>query len=243
MLFRKLKSLKAARNVSGLDVIDYANSLWLQYRFGIRPLVASVNGVVKALSSKREKHRQTHRGSYSLKSDSFVPGHYSAPSVTPVNFDYTLAYKDEVIIRTGLLIEEEVGFAQELGVDASGLLALPWELVPFSFVADWFANTNTFLSSLVPYLTTSPLSTWTTTTRRLSTIFNVVATGITPAFTVTRDAVETRSAVFVEKTRDPSLGIPTIVRKPQALDKVFNDLRVIDAFALLQKQFVQIFMR
>lgn len=238
-LFRKIRSGKrGAKDVNVNDVVDYANSLWLQYRYGIRPLVKSVQGVVKALETYRNVRRRTHRGSYSLKSTNSTSG--SVPG-TIISFNYQISDSDEVSIRTGLVIDEIISLGQELGVDGAGMLQLPWELVPFSFVADWFANTNHFLGAIVPYLTKNPLSSWITTRRLSSRVFNVTGSSIVPTWTMTRAVTETRSGVFLEKTRIPSLQGPSITYKPQAIQKVYNDLRIIDAFALLHKQFLSTF--
>lgn len=237
---RKIKAGKSgAKSVTSGDVIDYASSLWLQYRYGIRPLVKSVQGVVKALESIHFKRRQTYRGSYPLiKTESLVSGSCSG---NPISFTYNMFHTDELSVRTGLVIEESVSLSQELGVDASGMLSLPWELVPFSFVADWFANVNDYFGALVPYLTKSPLSSWTTYVRRSSTVFTVTGTTAISGWTLERAAVETRTAVFEEKIRNVGLQGPSVAFKPRAISRVYNDLRIIDAFSLLQKQFLQVF--
>lgn len=241
-LLRKIQAGKRGmRNVNSQDAIAYVNGLWLQYRYGIRPLVSSVNGVVKALLKTYARKRHTYRGSNRLKSSSIVTGTCSVGTVVP--FQYAFTYTDEVSIRTGLLMEDEITFAQDLGIDASGILALPWELVPFSFVADWFANVGSFLGSIAPFLTKSPLSHWTTTTRIRSSVFTV--TGYTtpnPAvMTVLRGPTENRSAVFEEKTRSPALVVPSLTWKPRPIESISNDLRIVDSFALVHQQLLKVF--
>jgi len=238
---RKINAGKRGiKNLSSQDAIAYANGLWLQYRYGIRPLVSSVQGVIKALNKIRSKKRHTYRGSYRLKSAQSTTGSYiTAGSL--VNFNYAFTYSDEVLIRTGLLVEDDITLSQELGVDASGLLALPWELVPFSFVADWFANVGDYFNSIVPALTLSPLSTWTSTVRRRSTIFTVTSTSAVAGWTVQRDVNENRSAVFEEKTRYPTLSLPSITFKPRPIESITSDLRIVDAWALLHQQFMKVF--
>jgi hypothetical protein len=240
-LIRKINS--GRRGVKGIkvsDVVDYTSSMWLQYRYGIRPLVSSVQGVVKALDSLHSRKRHTIRSSYpDLRTASTVSVNDSVGS--PINFIGQEQYTDELLIRTGLVIEEDLSLSQSLGVDASGMLALPWELVPFSFVADWFSNVNDYLGALVPYLTKSPLSSWVTTHRRTTRTFNVLSSGAVAGWTLTRSVQESRSAIFEEKTRTVGLKTPSVEFKPQAISRVANDLRVVDAFSLLQKQFMRVF--
>ncbi len=241
-LLRKIKAGKRGiKDLSSQDAIAYANGLWLQYRYGIRPLVSTVNGVVKALLKTYARKMHTYRGSHRLKSSSITTGTCSVGTVVP--FQYAFSRTDEVSIRTGLLMEDEVTFAQDIGVDASGILSLPWELVPFSFVADWFANVGSFLSSIAPFLTKSPLSHWTTVTRIRSSAFTV--TGYTtpnPAtMTVLRGPTENRSAVFEEKTRSPALVVPSLTFKPRPIESISNDLRIVDSFALVHQQLLRVF--
>ena len=232
---------RGIKSLSHQDAIAYANGLWLQYRYGIRPLVSSVNGVVKALLKSYKPRRQTYRGSFRLKSVSQVTSTLYAGTVVP--FDYGIDYSDEVSIRTGLLLEDHVTFTQSLGVDTSGLLALPWELVPFSFVADWFVNVGTFLGSVAPFLTKTPLSSWTTTKRVQTAVFTVLghATPDPAVMTVLRSPDETRSAVIETITRQPRLLVPSLTWKPRAIESISKDLRLVDSFALLHQQFLKVF--
>jgi len=229
---------RGVKDLTSQDAIDYANKLWLQYRFGIRPLVSTVNGVVKALGNFRKKKRITSRGKYNLKKEQLFTGNVPGGIFS---FGYTEQATDEYFVRTGLVIEEITSLSQELGVDASGMLALPWELVPFSFVADWFANVNDFLGALVPYLTKDPLASWTTTTRRQTTVFTVTGSSIVSGWTMQRYATEVRSVYLEEKIRMVGLAAPRIAWKPQGIQKVLNDLRVVDSFALLHQQFSKVF--
>jgi hypothetical protein len=38
----------------------------------------------------------------------------------------------------------------ESGFSTAGLFALPWELIPYSFVVDWFVNVSDYLRALAP---------------------------------------------------------------------------------------------
>lgn len=237
---RKINSGKRGiGNLKVKDPLDYASSMWLQYRYGIRPLVASVQGVVKALDAIHSKRRSTSRGNFpNISTSTLFNGTHNDGQCS---WTYTITRTDELLIRAGLVVEEDLSLSQSLGVDASGMLALPWELVPFSFVADWFANVNDFLSAVVPYLTKSPLSSWMTQKRITSTVFNVTSTSPGSGWNLIRPVYETRSGVFEEKIRTVGLELPSVAYKPQAISRVLNDARTIDAFTLLHQQFSKIF--
>jgi len=235
---RKIQPSGKGRRPSFKELADYSNSMWLQYRYGIRPLVASVQGVVEALDKVHQKRHTTHRGSYSLSgTDSLDVSHIG----NPFSFDGHFAYTDNLVVRAGLVLEEELSIGRALGVDASGILALPWERVPFSFVADWFANVNNYLGALAPYMTKSPVSSWITLQRKTTNKFNVLSSSAKPGWTLVRGAMESREAIFEEKIRIPALPGPKLSFKPQAFSKVSSDLRIVDAFALVSQQFLKVF--
>jgi len=212
-----------------------ARNLWLQYRYGIRPLVSSVNGILLALKQPKGVHRQTYRGNYSVKRISSTPGSFPA---WEVSFSYTDNHTDTLYVRTGLVMEEAISLSTSLGVDAGSMLALPWELVPLSFVADWFLNVGSFLESLAPALTKDPLASWVVTKRVQTRSWNVTGTTALNAslWSVVRSVVETRFAEKITTSRRPGIPFPTLRLKPQSLGKVFSDLRGVDAFALAAQQ-------
>jgi len=230
---RKIQSgRKGIKALKGDDAIAYAEGLWLQYRFGIRPLVSSVQGVVKAMNKQISPRRSTHRGSYSMSTSSSSSALFAGGQTS---FNYTIARSDEVNVRTGFIVEDSVSFAQALGVDASGMLSLPWELVPYSFVADWFTNVGTFLGALVPAMTKSPLGSWTTVIRKRTSVFTILNSYVTSPLLQSqeRDPVEYRRTTSITKTRTPGMAVPSLTLKPFAMKKVITDLRVVDGFALL----------
>jgi hypothetical protein len=211
-----------------------ARDLWLQYRYGIRPAVKSVNGIIEAMTKQRGKRRQTYRGKYNLfKNDSVasVGGNWST------QFPILDNSSDEVIIRAGILMEEAVEISTSLGLDASGMLAVPWEIVPFSFVADWFINVGDFLQSLQPYLTKHPLATWYTLTRTQTRIWKISGpASATAGWSIERQPSGVFTGVWKTKTRITPLGGLSLTFKPQALRKVMNDLRLLDSLALACQQ-------
>jgi hypothetical protein len=239
-LLRSMNKSKTGFLKKGVEVgnasFSSARNLWLQYRYGIRPLVSSVQGILKALEKTGGKSRETFRGSYSLNRSGSSPGSFTA-------WDLTCQYADDstdlVEIRTGLIMEGGASLPQKLGVDASGLLTLPWELVPFSFVADWFLNVGSFLGALVPALSKDPLGSWVTVRRKQTRLWYITSTAaILPAtdYVMVRPAQENRYATWLTTTRTPGLPLPKLTRKPDALTKVFSDLRMVDSFALAAQQ-------
>jgi hypothetical protein len=135
-------------------------------------------------------------------------------------------------------MQEALDLPSTLGVDGAGLLSTPWELIPFSFVADWFINVGDFLGAMVPYLSKNPIGTWYTVKRTQTRVWKITSTtAVNPSsYTIVRPANEIRAMTLITKYRVPGLPAPSLTLKPQAIRSIINDLRIIDAMALACQQ-------
>jgi hypothetical protein len=241
-LLRAINRSRQARLLSGLGqgTVQTASALWLQYRYGVRPLVSSVNSICQALARPRVRMRNTYRGRYTL---SRTASPLSTLTEGVVRSQVQEHQTDLVEIRTGILIEEVVEISTRLGIDASGMLSLPWELVPFSFVADWFINVGSFLQAISPSLTKRPLGTWYTVKRVRNRRMILYGSSVIPPSTsvLLRGNNGERYSFYTTKTRVPALPGPSLTFRPQALSNVFADLRGLDSFALALQNLGRIF--
>lgn len=138
---RSLKKLELAKagKVVGASRQQLA-SRWLQFVYGVQPLMSEVNKIIEDISGSCKAVRK-----YSASSTRELT-HVSSttPSPTSVTTSYTikLTVKAAVLVDTSVSIPKAAvsyGFAQPL--------AVAWELVPFSFVADWFYPLGGWLTS------------------------------------------------------------------------------------------------
>lgn len=73
----------------------------------------------------------------------------------------------EFVVRAGVLYEPKFEFLQQLGLTLDRLPAAAYELIPLSFVADWFWNAASVYDALTVELRSmSILGAWTSTTIR-----------------------------------------------------------------------------
>jgi hypothetical protein len=121
--------------------------LWLELQYGWKPLISEVQGSLalleqETLSGKllriQTKRKQSIDVTTSGQSsyDAYVYYNYNQVQTGFVSIQYTMYYKvtgsGHTLAQTGLL----------------NPLNLGWELIPFSFVVDWFLTVGAYLNSL-----------------------------------------------------------------------------------------------
>lgn len=143
---------------NALTVSDYISSQWLSYRYAMRPIIADFQNGVEALVTSRNPvpDRKTSRG-FASDSDSYESSYASG------DYDYVIKTTKERQVRAGVLYAT-LGTYDAFGVNLAQLPSAGYELIPFSFVVDWFANIGTYVSAISPKYGTQQLASWTTTT-------------------------------------------------------------------------------
>lgn len=125
-------------------VPDAAASAWLQMQYGWIPLLADVKGAVEALhtfTSDMDVIRSVGRGSYKEEDTRKGAGslglEFQSKSTIEVFVKYTSFHK---------VLASATQMSTALGLQNPALLA--WELVPYSFVVDWFLPIGNYISSI-----------------------------------------------------------------------------------------------
>jgi hypothetical protein len=143
--------LKALRGIvprgNPLNYQKKLSEVWLMYRYGIKPLLSDVEGVMKGLKKSTGLIRKTTRSTGKLDAHKTEVLIHAGDGY---NFNVMAENHDEVTVRCMSLDEYEATLAFNLGFSAKGLATLPWELVKYSFVIDWFTNVGDYLGSIVP---------------------------------------------------------------------------------------------
>lgn len=125
-------------------VFDAASDSWLAWQYGVRPLIQDLKGSVAAYHKARGVRPLIRRVSLRTKSEKFAARIFDAPSNT---YAESWASLDG---RVTAYVEMQVGAdlwstADQLGLTNPALLA--WELIPYSFVFDWFINVGDYLQA------------------------------------------------------------------------------------------------
>lgn len=208
----KLQRLKRKKNSP-----DDIAKLWMELRYGIRPLYYEARGIWDALHAEPpDNMRQTFRGfsKDAAEAESFATTDWKG-------FRFTTRRRTETKVQARAGVLTDVSF---LGaIHTFGLAEIPqslWELVPFSFIIDWFLNISQVIASWSPKPGFKTLGSWVVleTTTTYTAVWSEIA--CYPAWVASTDKIGTyRSPVFasspfyqrvvksVVRTINPSLPI------------------------------------
>lgn len=216
---------------SGKKVLT-PESAYLMYRYGVRPLYQSSVQVVENLRRVLRPKRESTRDSKTISSN--VTSTVSFGTSTTYR-TYRIDKTESATVRAVSIDEVEWSKLRDFGFSGKSLLTLPWELIPYSFVADWFVNTGDLIGSLVDqvYAPTHLGGCYTLqyvgSESRTSTGWtdNSGATTVSPPMSWLRRDI-------VRKQRIPVLAAPGLVIKS---DFRLDDLtRVADGLALIAQK-------
>lgn len=135
-----------------------SGDLWLQYRFGILPLMQDIEGIKQLLNKQPQKEHVGSSRVYGSSQESQIEVFSSEPVYGAV-LGGTITYeqKAEVIIRFGYL-HQAMGASAAVTDDfmksflnPRDLPSTAWELIPFSFLVDYFINVGAILESITTY--------------------------------------------------------------------------------------------
>jgi hypothetical protein len=114
-------------------------STYLEMHFGWEPMVQDIYDAVEVLQEPIKDVRIRAAASRFVKSKVYIGGEWDGSSQWDYGRDYRVKYGCDVAVAN-----PNLWLANQLGL--LNPLTIAWELVPFSFVADWFFNVEQFLS-------------------------------------------------------------------------------------------------
>lgn len=141
-----LQWLKVLKNQTGHGKRDNIPNSWLELQYGWKPLMQDVHGAVSALNGRErdgDAYRATVKAALREKGTRTVQLNgppYCMYSV-PLTYEYGTAVRLDYVLENPLLAT-----LAQLGI--TNPAELVWELVPYSFVIDWFTPVGNYLSSL-----------------------------------------------------------------------------------------------
>jgi len=230
--FRWERKARAA----GLE-LSLAN-LWLMYRYGIRPLVGSINDIMEAVAKGTKSERVTTRGAVSK---TVTSGSSAQEYGAGVLYDRKTTRIETVSVRAMSIDDMVTDWRYQYGFDAKSLMTLPWNLVHYSFVADWFFNVSDLIGALGNAFAPQSLGQSVTTLQVASCFKEGTSVAWPSGYTISIPYSGWAREDVWQKLRRPSLATPGLVVKQ---DFRFDDVtRIVDAVALVGQQILRRFIR
>lgn len=169
-IFRAIRIFRAARRldykylrreISAKQLADR----YMELRYGLRPLIYDIKNIKNTLRFSKFNDRYTFRGSQNDSTYEVVTRQSDQSSGARTRF-YTKRLEKRVSVRAGVLTAIEADSPPSIwGMDQP--VETLWELIPFSFIADWFFNIGQTLASWTPNFGTKTLGSWCTITTKL----------------------------------------------------------------------------
>jgi len=227
---------KILKKVSLRGKVDAAANAYLLYRYGMKPLMQDISGIMDSLDVKTRVVRESTRARTTL---SGVHSESRDTSVGVIRNAVNLAISDELIVKATSYDEYVIDKAFAAGISLKGLLTTPWELVPFSFVADWFVNLGDVIGAYAPTPGFTQLGSCVSLHRTTTNLYSAgITTSSDPNYVLDRGVSGSLSVTRVEKSRQ-AMSPPRLVIKSSF---GFQNLtRCLDASALLNQRFASVF--
>lgn len=135
-----------------LRSFDLTADLWLQYRYGLMPLLRDIESIQNTLNRKvyvEDNRLRRHKKGVAKKTDTIsrvMSGMYTC------SMEVTTITKTTVTSNTSLYYRIKLDQTDRArwGLSGEQLPSIAWELVPYSFVVDWFLNVGRWLQALQP---------------------------------------------------------------------------------------------
>lgn len=211
---------------------EYIAAYWLMYRYGIMPFVGTIDGIMQIVSKEKVSNRFTARGFASA-----TYAQQNAPTITNT-YSWSVAThsgnrKGSVTVRAGVLYEHTFTVGDRWGTNLSELPSAAYELVPFSFVADWFVNLGDYIRAISPKAGVRILSSWTTVVETLEYYSQESSTPRTVSnWTITDDRKGTQTTKSIDKTRSPGVSVG-LAPKTISFNTKYDWLHLADSISLI----------
>ncbi len=211
-----------------------ATNAYLLYRYGLRPVISDIQAVLKHMNDVAMRERRTFRGYSNLSRSSIT----SQTVVLGATSSVTSLIRDShtVQFRAMTLCEYLVTRSSELGFTTKNLLTVPWELIPYSFVVDYYVNIGSYLKAIAPTPGVDLLGSCLTIEEDITSFCSPINTAfVGSTYTVERPVTGSYTSTINRKIRT-SLASPSVVVKS---DFRFDNLsRVLDQVALVVQRLV-----
>ncbi len=135
-----VRYLQRPRNAIDISIANR----WLEYQYGVRPLMQDIHGSAEALATKIRTGMWKYSSAHETSKDyANLTGNFLRDFGGSLTVRSTYSYRSRCRYK---ISDPALKQLAQLGITNPALLA--WELIPYSFVVDWLIPVGDFLSSL-----------------------------------------------------------------------------------------------
>lgn len=152
---QRCQQRRRTKTGKALASAELFQQVWLEMRYGWRPILYDMMSIQELLSTPRKELNTLYRG-YGTKADestdstTTTTGYFSTPA-----FNASLkGFLNKTVVTTtaSASVHASVGVHLDEGSNIQlDPLQTAWELIPFSFVLDWFVNIGSVLQAFSPF--------------------------------------------------------------------------------------------
>lgn len=149
VLFNKLR--RRGKRPKGSVTLNMLTGSWLEWWYGVFPIIRDIQNIIQHVSQQTvefdgkllRRGGRVYMPQVNRKINAIAgPGSFRLKGT--VNVTVNTFYVTKVYFRRTRLLT----FEEQYGLDAASLPSVLWELLPLSFVFDWFFSVGSWLKSL-----------------------------------------------------------------------------------------------
>jgi len=145
--------LRELINLLRKPTIKNASNQWLMYRYGIRPLMKDISDAIQLIKKGFRQSEKLRRSRGTVKSTDVTRARYTGRGFNVFTCDEERQTKTEY--KTTAVVyysfkASTMSKLEDLGLSPFDLPGIAWEVVPLSFVVDWFVKVAPWLEAIKP---------------------------------------------------------------------------------------------
>lgn len=166
-LIQKWHQRRRAGQVLKWKDLQLCSNHWLEMRYGLRPLIRELLAALKLLDRVYNKTRRRFVSNRLIRCEPLSQvqqrNAVNMLSIAPQEIGYSVQaiWEREFSISAGVLAQpkfNENNLSTLIGLGS--IVQGAWDLVPYSFVINWFVNVSATLSAWAPSLLVEPKASW-----------------------------------------------------------------------------------
>jgi len=171
LIRRMIKSRRRYPAKTAAQLAQATSSVWLEYRYGWKPLIMDCGTLIHECNKKAAKSgsRLVARSGTSVRKSQSMSFSQGGLGNWPLTATGVVATEFEATAHAGVLYEltawaDTNRYSRIAGTRPNDIPATIWEVIPYSFVVDWFVGIGSWLTAVTPNPDVRVLGNWVTYT-------------------------------------------------------------------------------